>query len=172
MNKTTAQITTGLLLLLSVFLMGMDGTATGGVRQEGLAEQQRELRERIKTLRTEQDLLLFQKKFSVMDSRYLVLDLAGGRGQLKYRTRVFLDFTFRPLSKSAIRAVPRGARVLTHKIEGNDGRFSLVFGPDFILRTKSAAPSTRPLPQITVSPKDMRSIFFALEQGSIAYILR
>jgi hypothetical protein len=90
---------------------------------------------------------------------------------LKYRSRVFLDFTFRPLPKGVIRTVPRGVRALTKKIEG-DGRFALVFGPTFVLRTKSAAAPGRGVPQIILQPEEMRSIFFALEEGSIAYILR
>ncbi len=106
-----------------------------------------------------------------MDSRYVVLDLTRGRGQLKYRSRVFLDFTFKPLPKSVIRTVPRGVRSLTKKIEGDD-RFALVFGPTFVLRTKNAAAPSRGVPQLIVPPREMRSIFFALEEGSIAYILR
>jgi len=171
-NKTTAQIRTVLLLLLSVFLIGMDGIGTGDVGQDGFAARQRELQARIETLKSEQDLLLFQKQFSTMDSKYLVLDLARGRGQLKYRSRVFLDFTFKPLPKRAVRTVPRGVRALTKKIEGTEGRFALVFGPTFVLRTESAAAPGRGVPQLIVLPREMRSIFFALEEGSIAYILR
>jgi hypothetical protein len=107
-----------------------------------------------------------------MDSKYAVLDLARGRGQLKYRSRVLLDFTFGPLPKRVVRTVPRGARPLTKKIEQTDGRFALVFGRDFILRTTSAASPGRKAPQIIVPPVEMRSIFIALEEGSIAYILR
>ena len=172
MNNNTTQTTAGLLLLLSVFLLGMDGIGTGDGGQDSLAARQRELQARIETLRSEQELLLFQKQFSTMDSKYLVLDPVRGRGQLKYRTRVFLDFTFKPLSKRAVRTVPRGARALTKKIEGADGRFALVFGPTFVLRTESASAPGRGVPQLIVSPREMRSIFFALEEGSIAYILR
>jgi hypothetical protein len=155
-----------------MFLMGMDGAGTGDAGQEGLAARQQELQGRIETLRSEQELLLFQKQFSTMDSRYLVLDLTRGRGQLKYRTRVFLDFRFKPLSKNAVRAVPQGTRALTRKIEGNEGRFALDFGHALTLRTKNAAASPGRMPQLIVSPKDMRSIFLALEEGSIVYILR
>lgn len=169
MNKKT---TAGLLLVLSVFLMGMDGIATSDVGQNGLADRKRELQARIETLKSEQDLLLFQKQLSAMDSRYLVLDLARGLGQLKYRSRVFLDFTFRPLPKRVIRTVPRGMRALTKKIEGTDGRFALVFGPTFVLRTESASAPGRGVPQLIVLPREMRSIFFALEEGSLVYILR
>jgi hypothetical protein len=152
--------------------MGMDGIGTSGAENDGLAARQRELQARVETLRSEQDLLLFQKQFSTMDSRYLVLDLARGRGQLKYRSRVFLDFTFKPLPKGVVRTVPRGVGVLTKKIEGSDGRFALVFGPTFALRTKSATAPSRGVAQIIVPPREMRSLFFALEAGSIAYILR
>ncbi len=170
MSKTTAHITACLLLVLSVFLMGMDGTGMDAAGQDGLAARQRELQSRIETLRSEQDLLLFQKHVSTLDSRYVVLDLTRGRGQLKYRSRVFLDFTFKPLPKRVIRTVPRGVRVLTGKIEGPDGRFALLFGQTFALRTKRTA--GRGAPQVIVPQKEMRSIFFALEEGSIAYILR
>jgi hypothetical protein len=170
-NKTTVQIATALLLALSLFLMGMDGPGTNDVGQDGLAARQQELQKRIEALRSEQDLLLFQKQFSTVDSKYVVLDLARGRGQLKYRSRVFLDFRFKPLPKGMIRTVPRGVQTLTKKIEGN-GRFALVFGPTLVLRTKSAAAPGRGVPQIIIPPREMRSIFFALEEGSIAYLLR
>ena len=172
MHKKNARTTAGLFLVLSVFLMGMDGSGTGDVGQEGLAARQRELQARIESLRSEQDLLLFQKQFSTMDSRYVVLDLARGRGQLKYRSRVFLDFTFKPLPKRVIRTVPRGVRALTRKFEESNGRFALSFGPTFILRTNNATAPGLKIPQIIVPLKEMRSIFFALEEGSIAYILR
>jgi hypothetical protein len=61
---------------------------------------------------------------------------------------------------------------LTKKSEGTNGRFSLAFGPAFMLRTKSAAAAGRGVRQIIVLPREMRSIFFALEEGSIAYILQ
>jgi len=171
-SKTTLKIRTGLLLVFSVFLMGMEGTGTGDVGQDSLAARQRELQERIEVLRSEQDQLLFQKQFSTMDSRYLVLDLARGRGQLKYRSRVFLDFTFGPLPKRVIRTIPRGARAVTRKFEESGGRFALSFGKAFILRTNNATAPGLKIPQLIVSPKEMRSIFFALEEGSLAYILR
>jgi hypothetical protein len=171
LKEKTARITAGLFLFLSLFLMGMDGTGTGD-GQEGLETRRQELQARIKTLRSEQDLLLAQKQLSTMDSRYLVLDLARGLGQLKYRSRVFLDFTFRPLSKDSLRTAPRGVQTLTKKSEGTNGRFSLAFGPAFMLRTKSAAAAGRGVRQIIVLPREMRSIFFALEEGSIAYILQ
>ncbi len=171
-NKTTAQIRTVLFLVLSLFLMGMDGTGTGDVEREDLAARQRELRARIATLKSEQDLLFFQKQFSSMDSRYLVIDPALGRGQLKYRSRVFLDFTFKPFSRKSLRTAPRGAQVLTRKIEGTEGRFVLVFGPGFALRTSNATTPRRGAPQLIVPLREMRSIFFALEEGSLAYIRR
>ena len=171
-NKTTAKITTILLLVLSPFLMGMDGVGTGDVGQDVLAARQKELQARIEALRSEQDLLLFQKQFSAMDSKYLFLDLARGRGQLKYRSRVLLDFSFKPFPKRVIKTVPRGARPLTKKIEKTEGRFALVFSRDFVLRTKNAAAPERNVPQVIVPPMEMRSIFIALEEGSIAYIQR
>jgi hypothetical protein len=171
MKRRTAQILACLLPVLSIFLLGMDGDGTGDAGLDGLAARQGELKARIAMLRSEQDLLLFQKQLSAMDSRYLVIDLARGLGQLKYRSRVFLDFTFRPLPKRVTRTVPRGVVALTKKIEGN-GRFALVFGTNFGLRTKNAAVPDRGMPQIIVSPREMRSIFFALEAGSVAYIQR
>jgi hypothetical protein len=172
-NTKAAQITTVLLLALSLFLMGMDGTGTGDGGQDGLAARQRELHARIETLKSEQELLLFQKQFSTMNSKYLVLDPARGRGQLKYRSRVLLDFTFKSLPKGAILNLPRGARAVTKKIEKvAEGKFALVFGPTFVLRTKSSAAPGRGAPQLIVAPREMRSIFFALEEGSMAYVLR
>ena len=149
----------------------MDGSGPDNAGRDGLAARQQELRLRMETLRSEQDLLLFQKQMSVVDSKYLILDLARGHGQLKYRSRVFLDFTFKPLPKRLVRTVPLGARALTRKSE-KDGRFALVFGPSFILRTKDATAPVRGLPSVIIQPKEMRSIFFALEEGSVAYILR
>ncbi len=169
-KKITAQIMTVLFLMLSVFLMGMDGTDDFG--QEGLAARQRELRARIETLKSEQELLLFQKQFSTMDSKYLLLDLSRGFGQLKYRSRALLSFTFKPLPKSAVRTLPRGVQTLSRKIEGTEGRFVLVFGPDFALRSSNASTPHRGAPQLIVPLREMRSIFFALEEGSLVYIRR
>jgi len=58
-NTLITRKTALLVLLLSVFLLGMDGTGTGEAGLDGLAVRQQELQTRIETLRSEQELLLF-----------------------------------------------------------------------------------------------------------------
>ena len=90
-NKITC-----LVLLLLVLVMGADA---GGEKQDertALQKRAQTLREKVTSLKREQDFLLFQKEMYAADSKYLVLDIKNMRGKLKYKYRVLRDFRFIP----------------------------------------------------------------------------
>lgn len=161
------------LLLLSVFLLGADN---GGPEQDerALRDQRVSLRERIEALKSEQDYLLFRKTMYCADSKYLIINIPNKTGQLKYKNRVLKEFRFSTSKNLRTDAVRPGIVVLTKKVEGKNGRHALVFGRSFVVRWKRSASSLQEtdIPYISVTRKELLSIFFAVEEGSMAYIER
>lgn len=139
-----------------------------------LEEQQKQLQKKRDTLRQEQDFLRFQKGFYVSDSKYLLLDFVKEAGQLKYKNRVLKSFKFTPAFKISSQTIQPGAVALTRKIQTSGGWRSLTFGAALVIQMKSKAArrEDRRVPRIAVSRSDMASLFYALEEGSRAYVVR
>jgi hypothetical protein len=162
-----------LILLFSLCLMGADNGDQDGDERGKLLEQQNQLSVRIKTLKRQQDYLVFQKTMYASDSKYLIINISKKTGQLKYKNRVLKDFHFKRVS-GGVSNPTRGALTLTQKIEGTKGRNLLVFGNSFVLQGKSA-PATeleKTIPRFALSKKDFRSLYYAIETGAKAYLLR
>src|SRR5512134_1686060 len=159
-----------LLLALVVFLMG------AGVRDErtALRDERRALQTRIEKLRREQDYLLFQKTMYENDSKYLVLDIRKKTGHLRYRNRVLKDFRFQTSKNFPVRSLKPGMLTLTEKIEGKKDRHALVFGKSITVRWKySTIPKQQTnVPSLTLARKDLLSVYFAVENGALAYVVR
>ncbi|HEX9021181.1 MAG TPA: hypothetical protein VF903_07960 [Nitrospirota bacterium] len=164
----------GLFLLLAVFLPGAGAGDQGSGELAALEERQKSLRSKIEALRDEQDFLLFQKSMYSADSKYLILNIRKNTGQLKYKNRLLKDFHFVPSKNFPAGALKPGMLVLTKKIEDKNKRPALMFGSSFILQGKKRKPSPEQakLPYISVTKRDMRSLFFAVEEGALAYIVR
>ncbi len=163
-----------LFLVLSVFLMGADGGARNGDETATLLESRRMLLQKIETLRREQDYLLFRKAMYEADSKYLVLNVTGRTGQLMYKNRVLKTFPFFPSRRLADGSMLTGKLALTEKVDGKRGRFRMLFGTDLVMQTKQAAApqrKTKPL-ALSLAKKDMQSVYSAIEQGALAYIVR
>jgi hypothetical protein len=164
-----------LTLLLSLFLMGAANAAENGVDRGTLLEQQKQLSVRIKSLKREQDYLIFQRTMYTSDSKYLILNISKKTGQLKYKNRVLKDFHFKRVSVSdRAHRLTRGALTLTQKIEGARKRKLLVFDKSLVLQGVRA-PETKleaGIPRYSLSKKEFRSVYFAVEQGAKLYILR
>ncbi len=165
---------TYLFLLFSIFLLGADNGAAEQDERNALRDQQATLCRRIEALRNEQDYLLFRKAMYRADSKYLIINITNRTGQLKYKNRVLKDFRFSTSKNFHTAAFRPGIVTLTEKVEGKNGRRALVFGKSFIVQWKR---STAPLqktdtPYISVTRKELSSIFYAVEEGSIAYIER
>lgn len=159
-------------LFISLFLVGAVAAGQGDEEREKLLEQQKQLGNRIETLERERDLLLFQKTLYASDSKYLIINITARTGQLKYKNRVLKDF--RLLSASGpIGRLRQGTITLTKKIEGAGERHALVFGKSLMLqgRRSPMAPPAANVPRITLAKKDLRSIFYAVEEGTRTYIL-
>ena len=164
-------------ILLSVFLLGMDGNAQEADERRRLAEQQKRLGAKVESLKREQDLLLFRKEFYSAESKYLILNIPAGKGELRYKNRLLKSFSFARSSKARLYAVPVGAATVTRKVEGRGKRHEIIFGSFFIMQVKpkDARPLLKDrtlLPRLFVSRKDIQSIFYALEEGSKAYVLQ
>ena len=156
----------------SLFLMGADNGGQGPDDRAKLLEQQKQLNTRIEALKLEQDYLLFQKVMYASDSKYLVINITARTGQLKYKNRVLKDFHFTAAGR--LRALNQGALTLTKKIEEPRARRLLLFGSSLVLQGKGvpAVQLKKGTPRFTLSKKDFRPVFYAVETGAKAYVLR
>ncbi len=161
-----------LTLVLSLFLMGADNVEQDGEERGKLLEQQKQLSVRIKKLKRVQDYLVFQSAMYASDSKYLIINISQKTGQLKYKNRVLKDFHFKRVS-GRVRKLTRGALTLTQKIEGARQRKLLVFDNSLVLQG-ALAPAVEleaGIPRFSLSKKDFRSVYYAIEAGAKAYIL-
>jgi hypothetical protein len=153
--------------------MGSANAAENGEDRGTLLEQQKQLSVRIKSLKREQDYLVFQRTMYTSDSKYLLVNISKRTGQLKYKNRVLKDFHFKRVS-GRVRGLTRGALTLTQKIEGTRGKKLLVFEKSLVLQG-AFAPATKldaGIPRFSLSKKEFRSVYFAVEQGAKLYIVR
>jgi hypothetical protein len=157
-------------LVLSLSLAPSLAAARESTEREKLLQEKAALETRIVQLRQEQDFLLFQKVASSYDSKYLILHLGAGTGELRYKTRVLKNFAFRVPGERADR-VRRGTIALTQKIDGPK-RYGLIFGKDLIIRGKNRLTSLEAdIPPLSLQKKDLMAVFRALEPGAQAYVL-
>ena len=170
MNRTIVYV----ILLLSFFLLGADRGGPDNRERAALKAERRALHARIEDLKREQDYLLFQKTMYENDSKYLVLDTRKKTGHLKYKNRVLKDFRFQTSKNFPVRSLRPGMLTLTEKIEGKKDRHALVFGKTFVVRWKrSSVPREQAnIPSLSLSRKDLLSIYFAVEDGALAYVVR
>ena len=161
-------------LVLSPLFMGADGSNAGVDERTALLEQRKTLIGQLARLKREQDFLLFQKVMYVSDSKYLLLNVRKKTGQLKYKNRVLKDFRFTPAQEITRTAFKPGKLILTKKVEGKRDRNVLIFGNTLVVQWKRDVVPQREkrIPVFSLKRKEMLSVFFALEEGSMAYILR
>ncbi len=160
--------------MLSLFLTGAVNGDENREERGKLLQQQKQLSIRIKTLKREQDYLVFQRTMYTSDSKYLILNISKKTGQLKYKNRVLKDFHFKRVSVSdRAHRLTRGALTLTQKIEGARQRKLLVFDKSLVLQGVHApeAKLEAGIPRYSLSKKDFRSVYYAIEAGAKAYIL-
>jgi len=164
-------------ILLSVFLLGADGNTQEADERRQIEEQRKKLSAKIESLKREQDFLLFRKEYFRADSKYLVLNVPAGKGELRYRNRLLKGFSFALSSKAQFRGVPSGPAAVTKKVEGRGKRHVIMFGKSFIMQVKPKDVGPSPggrisPPRMYVSKRDIQSIFYATEAGSNAYIVK
>jgi hypothetical protein len=163
-----------LIVALVVFLMGAGKGDPVRDERSSLKNERRALQMRIEKLKHEQDYLLFQKTMYENDSKYLVIDIRKKTGHLKYRNRVLKDFKFQTSKNFPVRSLKPGMLTLTEKIEGKKNRHALVFGKSITVRWKqSTIPKQQAsVPSLTLARKDLLSVYFAVENGALAYVVR
>ncbi len=173
-NVTIKSKAACLLLLLSLLLVGMDGNGQEKDERSELLEQQKVLEEKIETLRREQDFLLFEKALYATDSKYLIINLGAKKGQLKYKNRVLKDFRLTTSANLAGDVLKPGTVTLTKKREYPGQRHVLLFGKSLVIQWKQPAssPYAANIPRISLSKRDFQSMFYAIEEGAKAYIIR
>ncbi|MCK9418956.1 MAG: hypothetical protein M0R70_06225 [Nitrospirae bacterium] len=172
MQSKVASKTVWWVLLFSLFLMGAESGEQDGEERGKLLEQQKQLSASIEKLKREQAYLVFQSAMYASDSKYLIINISAKTGQLKYKNRILKDFSF-TLVSGRVRRLTRGALTLTQKIEGIRGKNLLVFEKSLVLQGKYAPAvelETR-IPRFSLSKKDFRSVYYAIEAGAKAYIL-
>ncbi len=167
-------ITRLLILFSTAFLMGAEAGDSGQGELDALRSQQSALRTRIEALEHEQDYLLFRRTMYRTDSKYLVMDIAARSGRLMYKNRVLKEFKFRLPKNFRSGSLPSGMVQLTKKSEDKKERRILVFGTSFLLHGKgtTAPRSSTVAADISVTNKDLASIYYALEEGALAYLER
>jgi hypothetical protein len=173
-NVTIKSRAACLLLLLLLLFAGIDGNGQEQDERDDLLAQQTVLKQKIETLRHEQDFLLFEKALYATDSRYLIINLGARKGQLKYQNRVLKDFRFTESAKLADDALDPGTLTLTKKIEDPSQRHVLLFGKSLVIQWKRPArsPYAANIPSLSLSKSDFQSIFYAIEEGAKAYIVK
>src|SRR3989337_2149287 len=117
-----------LLPFLFLLSSGMDGNAQETDERRQLEKQKKELSAKVESLKREQDLLLFRKEFYSADSKYLILNIPAGKGELRYKNRLLKSFSFALSSKARLHAIPVGAAAVTRKVEGRGKRYEIIFG--------------------------------------------
>ena len=174
MQRSIHKIVIIALLVLSPFIMGADGSSEGPDERAALREQLKSLNRQLAALQREQDFLLFQKVMYVSESKYLVLKAKEKTGQLMYKNRVLKDLKFTPSQNISFQAFKTGKLVLTKKVEGKNERNVLIFGNTLIIQWKRDwVPSReKKIPVLSLKRKEMLSVFYALEEGSMLYIVR
>ena len=162
------------MVLCSLVLMGADGGDSAPDERAPLEKQAAALQKKIPALKREQDFLLFQKAMYSTDSKYLIMNFAKRTGQLKYKNRVLMDFRFKTPGKFSGRGLQPGMLVLTKKEEGKKDRHALAFGRSFILQWKRTAvpPEDGGIPAVSLQKKEFLSVYYALEEGALAYVVR
>ena len=164
-------IPAGILILLSLFLLGTKAPSPDDIERQRLVEQRRKLTERIVSLNREQEFLLMQKAFYASDSKYIILDLSSRTGVLKYRNRVLRTFTFS--TTAGKRAVPRNTVLkATAKTDGKERQRVLLFGNSLRIQSKRsslAAGKEKAVPHILIGSKDFAAIYYSVEQGTMLY---
>ncbi len=159
-----------LVLLSAALLMGADSGDPGRDELAALRNRQSALRTRIEALKNEQNYLLFRRAMYHSDSKYLVLNVTTRTGRLMYRNRLLKDFRFR-FSKN-FRAVEMAA--LTKKSEDKKNRRAFVFGTSFLVHAKGTPVprGMKDLVVVSITKKEMASIYYALEEGALVYLER
>ena len=160
-----------LLIMLSVFLFGMQGQSPDDIERQRLVEQQAKLSGRIASLNHEQEFLLMQKAFYASDSKYILLDLPSRTGMLKYRNRVLRTFVFS--TTAGKRSVPRNTVLkVTAKTDGKERTRMLLFGEALLIQSKRSSFSPgkeKNAPRILIGSKDFSALYYAVEQGTMLY---
>ena len=152
-------------------MMGADNSSPAGDERKTLMEKQAQLAVKLEALRREQDYLLFQKGLQTSDSKYLVIDLAGSKGVLKYRNRVLRSFDF--ISDIALRkTVQPGMLRIIDRTDGSDSKKSLVVGDAFVIKPKHYSGRSGKVPGMTVNSKDFAAVYYAVEKDTLIYIKR
>jgi hypothetical protein len=158
------------LLLVILFLISAQVRTEENDERVKLLEQEKFLKDRIESLKREQDFMLFEKTLYSNDSKYLVLYLSEGKGELKYKGRVLRNFRVTSSRKNHQKIV-HGPVTLTKKIDAAKGPASLVFGKSFVLHKKSSsAAAVNAVPRISLFNKDFTAIYYAVDQGTKAYL--
>jgi hypothetical protein len=162
------------VLVLSPLIMGAEGGSKGPDELATLQAQHKTLSRRLTALQRDEDFLLFQKAMYVSDSKYLVLKAREKTGQLMYKNRVLKDLRFSSSQKISAVTFNPGKLVLTKKVEGKNDRNVLIFGNELIIQWKRDVVPQREkkIPVLSLKKKEMLSVFYALEVGSPAYIVR
>ncbi len=172
-------ITKSLWLLTFILLIfsGTDGNTQDADERRQLEQQQKDLGAKIESLKRGQDFLLFRKEFYSADSKYLILRIPAGKGELRYKNRLLKSFSFTLSSKTRFHSLSEGPATVTKKVEGRGQRYEIIFGSSFNMRVKPKdhGPSLKDRaspPRLFVSKRDMQSIFYAVEEGSKTYVLQ
>ncbi len=162
------------LVVLAATLLLPNNDAQAAGRGDSHAPHDRRLERKIAKLEQEQNFLLFQRVMYGTDSRYLIINMARKKGTLRYKNRILKDFRFHTSRSLSRNPLQPGALTMTEKIEGNAGRGMLQFGRMLVITGKQANPVSRAMgiPAISVSRKDMESLYYALEQGALVYVVR
>ena len=166
-NSSLKQRSLAALLVLLLLSLNVSAEESVAVAVDP-AERCRALSARLDTLKAEQDFLRFQKVVYETDSKYLVLDLASGKGMMMYRNRVLRTFAMERMGTKA-RVPERGIIRMTGKIDGSSKKRALIFGNGLTFYGRKANVGLKQA-AYGLGTKDLAALFYALEIGANAYM--
>ena len=160
--------------MLTPFLMAADGGDAVRDERASLEAMRSMLRQKISSLKREQDFLLFQKTMYAADSKYLIIDVKRPHGTAQVQKQGAEGHALHAFKKFPGRGLRQGMLVLTKKVEGKRGRDALVFGISLVVQWKqSVVPPQENGPSFHHAlKKELLSVYYAVEEGAPAYILR
>jgi len=162
----------GVAMMLSLFLTCTAHAGEEKSESDQLMERHRQIVAKIEALKQEQDFLLFQKAAYSEDSKYFILEPGAGIGKLKYKNRVLKSFSF-PSTRSGVDG-PKGLLRLVEKTEKNGHKSGLLFGKSLIIEPKGTAINAQDVGRkhIQIKKTDFLPLFYAVEKGALAYVVR
>ena len=162
----------GLLFLSFSGISGAESRIEGDAQERALIEQRNAVSMRREKAVLEQERLLFLQQMYAADSKYLLIDIPGGKGTLNYRDRILRSFDFVVVADGKTR-IGSGVKRITAKSGNRDSIRYLVIDEQIAVLKKSddkKGNGVRRKNAILLRSSDFASLFYAVEKETRIYV--